>query len=206
MKLGVYGGTFDPLHNGHLSVARAAREAHDLDRVLLVPAARAPHKRRTLSPAGHRLAMVRLAVEGEDGLEASDLEIARGGVSYTVDTLETLAHLDSAAEIFLIVGADSLPELHLWKDVGRIFSVARVVVVNRPGHDPEAWRPELVADVDPRAAERYRDDQVVMAPSPVSSTQVREAIRAGRPVDGLVPPVVARYVAEHGLYRDDPED
>src|SRR5262245_58651421 len=110
MKLGILGGSFNPVHFGHLAMAEAARRAHGLDRVLLVPAAQPPHKREDLAPAEDRLAMVRLAVEGREGLEASGLELERPGPSFTVDTLAELRRRLPAAELYFIIGADSIPE------------------------------------------------------------------------------------------------
>ena len=201
MNLGVYGGTFDPIHRGHLEVARATREAHGLDRVLLMPAGRPPHKKRIRASSVDRLAMVRLAVEGEESFEISDLEISRGGVSYTVDSLESLANEHREAELFFILGADSLPELRGWRDLPRIFSLARIVVVNRPGFESD-FPPADFPDISAEILERCRGDRVNMTPSTVSSSEVRERVRRGLRLDDLVQPAVARYIEEHRLYKE----
>src|ERR1041385_5693690 len=133
-RLGVLGGTFDPIHRGHLAMARAARAAHGLPLVLLVPAATPPHKRGDLTAVEHRLAMARIAATGEKGIEVSDIEVRRGGISYTVDTLAELAGDRPRVELFFVIGEDTIPELPYWKDAARILALARVVAVNRPGH------------------------------------------------------------------------
>ena len=140
-KLGILGGTFNPIHNGHLAMAEAARKAHGLDTVLFVPAPRPPHKDQDLAAVEDRLEMVRIAVPGHAGFEVSDIEVARPGISYTVDTLEALQSLHPDAELFFIIGEDSIPELPGWRHTQRILEVARVVAVNRPGSNA-SYRPE----------------------------------------------------------------
>ena len=198
-RLGVLGGTFDPIHLGHLAVARAARAAHSLSRVLLIPADTPPHKRGDLTPAEHRLAMVRLAAASEPDLEASAMEIARGGVSYSVDTLAQLALEAPGAEVFFIIGEDTVAELPSWKDSPRLFDLARIVAVNRPG-------PRLSFDrarfprVPPEALERCERDRVRMEPMDLASRDIRRMIAAGEPFEKLLPPGVAEYIRKHRLY------
>lgn len=200
MKIGVYGGTFDPIHEGHLAVARAAREAHGLDRVLVVPAGQPPHKGRELAGGDDRLAMARLACKDDPSLEVADLEVRRCGKSYTVETLERLSRAYPAAELFFIIGADSLPDLPGWKDLPRILDLARIITVNRPGY-PLDFRDRDFEGVAEETLARLAGDRVDMEPSPVSSTRVREAVRKGESLESLVPPAVERYILEHGLYR-----
>lgn len=200
MRLGILGGSFNPVHFGHLAVARAARDAHRLDRVLFVPAGRPPHKREELAPPEHRLAMVRIAVEGIPEFAASDIEIARGGTTYTVDTLEELKRKEPDAELFFILGEDSVAEFRKWKDPERILTLARVVVVNRPGAKGR-FLGEEYPGVPGFVLERLERDRVFMADCPIEARTVREAIRSGASIEGLVPPRVAEYIAEHGLYR-----
>lgn len=198
MKLGVYGGTFDPIHEGHLAVARAARRAHGLDRVLFVPAARAPHKGGAEASERDRFAMVELAVRGEEGFVASDLEIQRGGTSYTVDTLRALRRTEPGAELFLIVGGDSIADLPGWKSVAEIFSLARVIGVDRPGH--EASFDERFAGVPRGLLERAERDRVRMEPCPASSRDLRARLHRGERNVSFIPPAVLEYIGEHGLY------
>lgn len=201
MKIGIYGGTFDPVHCGHLAVARAARDARSLDRVVLVPVGRPPHKTRGLAPDEDRIEMLRLAVGGEDRLEPSDVEIRREGVSYTVDTLTEFSETYPGDELFFILGEDSLPEMVSWKGLVRIFTLARILVVNRPGYT-RVLRPEHFPGVPLHLVERAERDRVTMAPCSVSSTGLRQAIRAGESLDGMVPQEVARYLEVKSLYRE----
>ena len=204
-RLGVFGGSFNPIHNGHLQIAKAALVHHRLQRVLLLPARQPPHKTEDLAPAEHRLAMTRLACEGEPGLEACDLELSGEGPNYTADTLEELARRYDGAELFFVMGADSLLDFPRWRDPHRILARARVVVVNRPGFDIR-WRAEDFPDFSEAVLLRIKSDQVKMPPSTIQSTEIRKAIRAGRGlscggVGDMVPPLVARYIDEKGLYR-----
>jgi nicotinate-nucleotide adenylyltransferase len=195
----VLGGTFDPIHLGHLGVARAARAAHALSRVLLIPAATPPHKRGDLTAAEDRLAMVRIAAATEPGLEASAIEIARGGVSYTVDTLSELARGTPCAEIFFIIGEDTVAELPSWKDSSRLFELSRIVAVNRPGPRIRFDRARF-PDVPPEVLERCERDRVQMKPLDIASREIRRMIAEGEPFEQLVPPGVAEYIRKHRLY------
>jgi nicotinate-nucleotide adenylyltransferase len=200
MKIGILGGSFDPIHAGHLAIAEAARERHGLEKVLLIPAGRPPHKPGDLAPAADRLAMLRLAVEARPGLEASDIEIQRPGPSYTVDTLEHLARAVPEADLFFIIGVDSLHEFFGWRSAKRILELARIVTVTRPG-----WR----ADFDPasfpgvpaEAIRRIEADRVEIPGVAAESTRIREAVRRGESIDRDVPAKVADYIRRHGLYR-----
>jgi nicotinate-nucleotide adenylyltransferase len=195
----VLGGTFDPIHLGHLGVARAARAAHSLSQVLLIPAGTPPHKRGDLTPAEHRLAMVRLAAASEPGLEASAMEIERGGVSYTVDTLSELAREAPGAEVFFIIGEDTVAELPSWKDSPRLFELARIVAVNRPGPRVAFDRARFPA-VPPEVLARCEKDRVQMKPMDIASRDIRRMIAAGEPFERLVPPGVGEYIRKHRLY------
>jgi nicotinate-nucleotide adenylyltransferase len=209
-RLGIFGGSFNPIHNGHLQIAKAVLARHRLDRVLLLPARQPPHKTRDLASAEHRLAMTRLACENEPGLEVCDLELSGEGPNYTADTLEQLARLYEDAELFFVMGADSLLDFPCWRDPHRILARARVVVVNRPGFEIR-WRGEYFPDFSDSVLLRIKRDQVKMPPSTIQSTEIREAIRTGTVraggglrcggVGDLVPPQVARYIEETGLYR-----
>jgi nicotinate-nucleotide adenylyltransferase len=199
MRFGIYGGAFDPVHLGHIAVACAVRDAHRLDRVFIVPARRPPHK-RVLAPGADRLEMVRLALGGETGMEASAAELRRPGPSFTVDTLEAFRREFPQAELFLVVGADSISEMRGWRSLARIFDLARLVAVNRTGH-AVCFTPQAFPGVSERALESARRDQVSMAPCDVSSTEIRERLARGDPCADFLHPDVARYIASHGLYR-----
>ncbi len=189
-RTGILGGTFDPPHLGHLLAAVNVRHALGLDRVLLVVANEPWQKvgTRPISPAADRLAMVRAAVTDLDGIEASSLEIDRGGPSYSVDTLTELRHADPDGELFLIVGADAAGGLVTWERAEKLPELAAIVLVDRPGLEapppPEGW-PIRRVEI-PRVE--------------VSSTDLRARAVDGRPLDFLVPDRVVACIREHGLY------
>lgn len=191
-RIGVLGGTFDPIHLGHLVVASEVCAALDLDRVILVPAHQQPFKDSTGEAAPeHRLAMCRLAVEGDPRFDVSDVDIERGGTTYTVDTLSDIAELHPGAELFFIAGADAVSRLSEWRDPERLVKLARFVGVARPGHAvPALPTPHVVVET-PQVA--------------VSSTEVRRRRRIGAPVRYLVPDPVAAYIAQHALYLGGPD-
>ncbi|MFH0914167.1 MAG: nicotinate-nucleotide adenylyltransferase [Chloroflexota bacterium] len=199
MKLGVLGGTFDPVHRGHLMVAEEARAELGLDEVLFVPAGDPWLKSdRTISPAGHRVAMLRLAIAGKLYFKLSLLEIERPGPSYTVDTLAELRRgLKAGDEIYLIMGWGSLAELPRWHQPSRVIPLCRLAVAPRPG----VLRPDLATleKSIPGISEK-----VVFLRAPemdISATDIRERVRKGLPIGHLVPEAVAKYIEEHGLYR-----
>jgi nicotinate-nucleotide adenylyltransferase len=196
-SLGILGGTFNPPHVAHLAIARAAREQLGLDRVVLMPVAAPPHKPLPDDPGpGVRLELARRAAVGEEGLEVSDLEVRRGGASYTVATLEEL-HADRPEdELTFIAGGDMAASLALWRDPHRVLELARFAVAERDG----ARREEIERRTHGlRGAQRiaYLD----LPPIEVSSSEVRRRVAAGEPIDELVPAAVAEYIAQHGLYR-----
>lgn len=190
-RLGILGGTFDPIHSGHVLLAQAVRERLSLDRVLFVPAADPPHKEDHVASAAHRLEMVRLAIDGLDGFEVSRAELDRAGPSYTVDTVRQLGARFPDSELFLIIGADNIADLSSWHDPEGILELATVVSGTRadtagPGTGPFA-------------------DLIQRLPTPtydISSTDIRHRLLQGLPIRCLVPEAVERYVAQHGLYRD----
>jgi nicotinate-nucleotide adenylyltransferase len=190
MKIGVFGGSFDPIHIGHLILARRVLEEIALDRVLFVPTNITPHKRdRSLTDPRHRLAMVRLALRGESKMAAGDVEVRRGGVSYTIDTLRALRRKTSA-RWYLILGSDSLVELPQWHQIEGLARLVTFAVVARPNFTRT------------RMPMRRCRVRVVAAPLlEISGTDIRRRIREGRPVRYLVPPAVERYILRHRLYR-----
>jgi nicotinate-nucleotide adenylyltransferase len=186
VKLGIFGGTFDPVHLGHLRAAETAREALGLDRVEFVPAARSPFKGDPVSTARDRYAMVALATASHASFAPSDRELERGAPSYTVDTIRALRAERPQDELFLIVGSDSLPELAGWRESAAIFAECTVVAVSRPGAAPRS-APGVVWVDGPGLA--------------VSATEVRKRVKDGHSIRFLVPDAVADYVAKRGLYR-----
>lgn len=195
MRTGILGGTFDPPHNGHIALARAARSALSLDEVLLVPASRNPHKEHPpRASARDRLRMCALAAAGESGIAVCDIEAQRSGFSYTVDTLEDLCMV-RPADYWLIMGADALSSFMDWKEPHRILRLARLAVAVRDGQGVKS----LVEDWDP--ADRARVDPVPMPEMPISSSKIREQLV--RTVPGTIPvaPTVLDYIRERGLYQ-----
>jgi nicotinate-nucleotide adenylyltransferase len=196
-SVGILGGTFNPPHVAHLAIARAAREQLGLHRVVLMPVAAPPHKPLPDDPgADVRLELARRAAAGEEGLEVSDLEVRRGGASYTVATLEEL-HADRPEdELTFIAGGDMAASLALWRDPHRVLELARFAVAERDGARRE--------DVERRTAGLRGAERIVfldLPPVEVSSSEVRRRVAAGEPIDALVPAAVAEYIAQHGLYR-----
>lgn len=198
LRLGVLGGTFDPVHRGHLVLAAAAQGELGLDRVLFVPAGQPWRKGdRAITSGEHRLAMLRLALEGEDAFEIVTLELEREGPSYTADTLEALRGERPSEELFFILGEDALVDLPNWARPGRIRELATLVVARRAGTGRKD-----VEDVARRVPGLL--DRVVwlkMPPVEVTATEVRERVRRGLRVGDLVPPAVEAYIREQGLYE-----
>ena len=195
--IGLLGGTFNPVHEGHLSIAREARRLFDLDAVWFIPCSIPPHKPAgNLAPNADRLAMLRLAIAGEPRFEALPVEFERLGKSYSLDTVRDLQTRHPGTEFVFIVGADTLPELHTWHKPLELLARIRIVSLARPGFVPDAasirlpppWPGKLLADL--RTGH----------PLDVSSRDVRAKIAAGQPVS-LVPEPVVRYIQEHNLYR-----
>jgi nicotinate-nucleotide adenylyltransferase len=190
LRIGIFGGTFDPVHVGHLVAAVNVRHDLALDRVLLVVANQPWQKVgvRAVSPAEKRFAVVAAAVEGLPGLEASRIELDRGGTSYTADTVADVAAAHPDAELFLIIGADVARDLDTWERVDEIRGRTRLVVVNRPGAPPPAPLPGWTVDV------------VEIPNLEVSSTDLRARATAGRPLDFLVPSTAIHAIDDLGLY------
>lgn len=202
-RIGLFGGSFDPPHAGHLHVARAARGRFRLDRVVFVPAAEPPHKPgRRLAPGADRMAMLRLLLEGEPRCEVSDLELARGGRSYTIDTVRALpAELGEPedCEIHLLLGSDSLVLLPQWREARALLERVQPVVVRRGGDLAEQIA-ALAGALPEELLRKLERGALDLEPVPVSSTQVRETL-PGADVDlRLVPAPVLDYIRAHGLY------
>ena len=193
MRVGLVGGTFDPPHEGHLALARAARAHFGLHLVLFVPAGQPWRKTREITPAAHRLAMLRLAIDGDESFGISDLELRRSGPTYTADTLDALAGERLDDMFWFIVGADALADLPNWHDPARIVRHAVIAVAEREGAELQ----RAIA-----AVPEFRD-RIETFPMPrvdVSSTEIRARAGRGESIAGLVPDAVAAYIREHGLY------
>jgi nicotinate-nucleotide adenylyltransferase len=186
-RVGVFGGTFDPVHVGHLAIALAALETVPLDRVVFVPARRSPLKERApVAPAEHRLAMLERATADEPRFGISRIELEREAPSYTVDTLEALS---GEGRLFLILGADASADLDRWKDPARVRSLATLVIARRTGSPAPSGERALTLDTP------LMD---------ISARELRERAAQARSLRYLVPDPVCRYIEEHALYRGEP--
>jgi nicotinate-nucleotide adenylyltransferase len=202
MRLGLFGGSFDPVHYGHLLLAECCRETLRLDEVWLMPAAVPPHKReRVLAPAKHRLQMLELALAGHEQILVSSLEIDRGGVSYTVQTLATIREAKPQAETYLLMGADSLRDLPTWREPARICDLSIPAVVRR-GAASEPDFGVLAELISPQRLALIRAAQVEMPLVELSSTDLRQRAAAGQSLRFRTPRAVEKYIETHKLYQD----
>jgi nicotinate-nucleotide adenylyltransferase len=200
--VGILGGTFDPIHLGHLEAASAARNALSLDRVLLLPSRTPPH--RSMEPGAsvyHRFAMTAIAANGREGMLASDLELRRDGPSYTALTLEALQHEGFApSQLVFIIGSDAFAEIGTWYDYPRLLTLANFVVVSRPGAPfSMAERIPVPQSGIPRSAPTSILHVDAKTPD-VSSTDIRRRVASGESIEGVVPPCVAEHIRRHRLY------
>lgn len=198
-RIGVFGGSFDPVHMGHLTVAQDAVEQLELDRLIFVPAAVPPHKQqKTLADGVHRLAMLRLAAEGNPVFEVSDIEIRRGGISYTIETLRQFQAVYPGADLFFIVGLDSLAEMHLWHQADRLLAGFTVVPFARGGENPDAAAQAMKLPEELKRALMGR--LIRIHEIEISASEIRMRLAEGLSIRYLVPPEVEMYIFEHGLY------
>lgn len=199
-RLGVLGGTFDPIHFGHLDVADAARRALQLDQVLLIPSSDPPHRPADPVASGcHRFALVALAIQGHDALHVSDMEMMRTGPSYTADTLRAVARQGwDPSQIFFILGSDAFAEIASWREFPAVLDAANFVVVARPGTTLEAAMSRT-----PSLREREGKSLFLVEARTrdVSSSTIRARLAARQPIDDLVPAAVARHIVAHHLYE-----
>lgn len=208
-RQGLLGGTFDPIHFGHLDVADAARQALGLDQVILVPARVPPHRRPPIASAAHRFAMAVLAVQDRSALLVSDLEMAAEGPSFTASTLDQLsARGVDTRSLFFITGADAFREIRTWRQFPEILDRCHFVAVSRPGC-PAASLRDALPDLVPRMVDAPCADPprpsiflVEADTAAVSSTEVRRRVAEGVPLTGAVPDAVAAHIVKHGLYKN----
>ncbi len=194
VRLGIFGGSFDPPHVGHLLVAQDARDALHLDRLLVIPAAQQPLKEAEQTPAVHRLAMVRAAFADVPGIEVDPVEIDRGGLSFMVDTVEAVRRRFPGARIHLLVGEDVVPTLPRWHEPERLLAMVELVVLTRASG--------AAAGEDLREGRTAQAVRLATRRVDVSSTEIRARVRDGRSLKGFVPDAVATYIASTGLYRE----
>lgn len=211
MRIGILGGTFNPIHYGHLHIATEVKESCRLDQVWFIPTCRPPHK--TLAEEvsfAHRLAMVKAAIADRSDFRACDIEGRRGGLSYSVETLEEIRCRRPEYELFFIMGLDSFQEIALWKNYPRLFALAHIVVTARPGFSGDLLKllPVAIADrfcydsdsKNLRCDTGFSLIAVTHTQRNISSTEVRQQLAAHREVGGLIPDAVRDYIQVHGLY------
>jgi len=200
-KLGILGGTFNPIHLGHLIIAEAVRERYDLTKVLFIPSAHPPHKEgQELILASDRYRLVGLAIADNPFFEVSNIEMQREGISYSVETLKTLRETESEpSDYFFIIGGDSVPELRTWRNIEELAELCTLVVVPRPGWDIEQIATEKLGL--PEWLRQGLLHNLVAAPLiGISSRDIRDTIKRGQSIRYLVPRAVEEYILQHGLY------
>ena len=189
MKLGLFGGSFDPVHLGHLLVAQAAVEELGLARLYFIPAAQSPFKPESKpAPAAQRLQMLRLALAGKTSCEVDEQEVKRGGISYSIETLRDYTQRFPGAELFYLIGADNVSSLPKWREAAELAHLAEFVAIPRPGEPPAIFPAP------------FRGRTLAGWPLGVSSSQIRARVKAGLPIDHLVPPAVAEAIRNYRLY------
>jgi nicotinate-nucleotide adenylyltransferase len=197
VRIALFGGTFDPVHYGHLRLAEEAREAANLERVLFVPANASPFRlQEPLSAPQHRLQMLRLATVDNPAFEVSELEIQRGGVSYTIDTVVAIRNQYPEATLFLIMGADALQSFMQWRSPDAIVQECSLLVGVRPTHELQAILERLPETI------RQRVQPVAMLLLDISAHAIRRRVREGRSIRYLTPPDVIKYIQQHRLYQE----
>lgn len=201
MRIGLLGGTFDPVHYGHLLLAESCREQGRLDEVWFIPAAVPPHKQdQILSQPAERIEMLKLAIGGHESFRISEIELQRGGVSYTVDTLEAVRKERPADELFLLMGGDSLHDLPTWREPGRICELALPMTVGRPGSAEPDWN-AISSFLSAERLAQLKSHHVEMPQVGFNSRELRFRAAEGRSIRYQLPRAVEQYIATAGLYR-----
>ncbi len=222
-RIGVLGGTFDPVHNGHLGLAREALETFELDRLLLIPVSLSPHKQNQfVTSNAHRLEMLRLASDSDPSFEVSEVEIRRGGISYTIDTLDNLRALYPESEIYLILGADAFDEIDTWKHSVRLLEQYNILIGTRPGYGgqaPEDSLKNILGDSVPYLSSQHKERGTTftharsgrlliffdITPRNISSRDIRKKIFEKKTTKNLLLPEVEQYIMRHQLYQAKPQ-
>jgi nicotinate-nucleotide adenylyltransferase len=200
-RIGLFGGSFNPVHLGHLIMAQDAVQAGDLDELWFIPCGAPPHKEvRDLAPTEHRLAMLTRAISGDARFACCEIELRRTGPSYSVDTVRELTARHEGVDFFFLIGSDSLFDLHGWREAAELIRRCGWIVVARPGFDARALSPESLR-LPPDLAARVTQCVVAGHPVGISSSDIRMRIAEGLDVKYLVPPAVERYIDEQRLYR-----
>ena len=185
MKIGIFGGTFDPVHHGHLILAREAVERLQLDRLIFIPNTLSPHKLARVAASGEqRMEMVRAAIDGEPKFDADDLELRREGPSYAIDTVEEMLRRHPGASLVYLIGEDNVAELHSWRRSGELQQLAQFVVLSRTGHEPNHSFPVVERDID------------------ISATEIRKRVAKNESIRYLVPEKVLAIIQQHNLYKE----
>ncbi len=199
-RLGIFGGTFNPLHVGHLIAAQDAAETFDLTQVLFVPCYTPPHKVPSqLAPVEHRVAMLEAALEGSLLFTVCDLEVRRGGTTYSIDTVTELVRCYPEYQLFFIIGVDTLLELHTWKSIEKLLELCEFITLMRPGYaDPSALATRL--NLPERHVPKLLGNMATGHQIEVSSSEIRCRVAEGMSISYLTPPSVEMYIAEHNLY------
>ncbi|MCP9455188.1 MAG: nicotinate-nucleotide adenylyltransferase [Nitrospira sp.] len=222
LKVGLLGGTFNPIHNGHLAIAGGVRDRLQLDRVLFIPTGDPPHKKEgSLAPAAARYEMVRLAIADTPSFDLSDIEIRRKGKSYSIDTVQTLKQqMGPTTDLYFIIGLDAFLDIHHWRAPLELLQLCRFVVVPRPGHSycSLATMPlfpflnhQALAQLDKGTVSRLDisipSGQAIICLSlplcPISASEIRQRIRSGQSLANLLPPPVESFILQHRLYQED---
>lgn len=200
-KIGLFGGSFNPIHNGHLMIATEIRQGCALDRMVFLPSANPPHKtNQELLAPHHRLQMVELAIEEDSELEMSSFDSSRTGPTYTIDTILYFQKLfGEGASLYWIIGADSLNELATWHRASELVDRCRIVTAGRPGNNAIDWK-RLAETFSAAQVQRLKDDIQSTQQLDISSTSIRSRVSQGEPIDDLVPPAVHKYIKKHELY------
>jgi nicotinate-nucleotide adenylyltransferase len=200
MRLGIFGGSFDPVHYGHLLLAECCREQQQLDAVWFLPAATAPHKQdRKPTPAAARIEMLELAIAGHEAFSVCRYEADRGGVNYTVDTLRHFQDAEPQRQLFFLVGADMLHDLPHWRDAAGVCRLASLVVVHRPATGSLQFDC-LTGTLSPEQIQTLRRNRVEMPEIGISSTEIRRRVAARQSIRYWTPRAVEMYIESHGLY------
>ena len=200
-RIGILGGTFNPVHAGHLVLARDAMEYFNLSKVLFVPSATPPHKLRSgVLPAGHRVAMIRAAIRGVEGFELCPIEVDRRGVSYTVDTVRALKRRYPRSDLYFIIGADTLKELYSWKKIDELLGLCEFVTMGRPG-----WGTQGSFQLQGKWMKKLRRNIFRGHAMDISSSDIRDRVSRGMGIVSFVPSPVEQYIRRHGLYKSQEE-